>query len=353
MPKHEQLMQNLTEEQEKNSSAVHSKLIHDNIDVRNIEQIMLDSHATILVVDKKLSLVIEIRDDSKTNFEEGIGLCIYSNSKASVLSYLSLLENLWLETELYEQIKESSIKLELANEQLAIHDKMQQDFINIAAHELRTPIQPILGLSQFLRTKSKESTFIDALDIVIRNAIRLQSLTEDILDVQKIESNTLQLNKESLDLNALISDLVSNYKKQLLNEKKEGISLATELNFSKPIFLNADRHRLVRVIDNLLNNSIKFTKKGTIVTAVKEEEDHQRKLIVSVKDTGNGIDPDILPKLFSKFATKSYHGTGLGLYICKGIIEAHGGKIWGQNNAGGNGATFTFSLPLENITSGA
>jgi two-component system sensor histidine kinase VicK len=349
MPMHKSTkqLQILKEEHKEYSPVFNSNLVHDNIDVRNIEQIILDSHATILVVDKKHSLVIEIRDDSKTNFEEAIGLSVYSNSKASVLSYLSLMENLWLESELHEQLKESRTRLELANKQLAVHDKMQQDFINIAAHELRTPIQPILGLSQFLRAKSKESMFIDTLDIVIRNAIRLQSLTEDILDVQKIESNTLQLNKENLDLNTLISDLVADYKKQLLNEKKEGISLATELNFSKRIFLYADKHRLVRVIHNLLSNAVKFTKEGTIVTTVKEEEDQQRReVIISVKDIGSGIDIDILPKLFSKFATKSYHGTGLGLYICKGIIEAHGGKIWGENNVDCKGATFSFCLPF-------
>ena len=242
MPMHKstEQLQVLKEEQKE------SLVVQDNIDVRNIEEIILDSHATILVVDKKHSLVIEIRDDSKTNFEEAIGLSVYSNSKASVLSYLSLMENLWLESEIHEQLKESRTRLELVNKQLAIHDNMQQDFINIAAHELRTPIQPILGLSQILRTKLKDSIFIGSLDIIIRNAIKLQSLTEDILDVQKIESNTLQLNKENLDLNALISDLVADYKKQLVNEKKEGISLATELSISKPIFLYADRHRLIR-----------------------------------------------------------------------------------------------------------
>jgi signal transduction histidine kinase len=229
---------------------------------------------------------------------------------------------------------------------------MQQDFINIAAHEFRTPIQPILGLSQLLRTKSKDSMFIDSLDIIVRNAIRLQRLTEDILDVHKIESHTLQLNIESLDLNALISDLVADYRKRLLNERKEGIRLLTELNFSKPMVLYADRYRLVRVIDNLLNNSIEFTKEGTIVTTVKEGMDQQRhELIISVKDTGSGIDPDILQKLFLKFVTKSHHGTGLGLYICKAIIEAHGGKIWAENNVGSNGATFSFSLPVVALSS--
>jgi two-component system, OmpR family, sensor histidine kinase VicK len=101
------------------------------------------------------------------------------------------------------------------------------------------------------------------------------------------------------------------------------------------------------VIDNLPNNSVKFTKEGTIVTSVKEGMDQQRhELIVSVKDTDIGIDPDILPKLFSKFVTKSYHGTGLGLYICKAIIEAHDGKIWAENNVVDKGATFRFSLPI-------
>jgi signal transduction histidine kinase len=259
-----------------------------------------------------------------------------------------------LENEVKQRTEELQIvnnQLLITNERLKLHDRMQQDFINVAAHELRTPIQPILGLSQILRTKAKDSMFIDSLDIISRNAIRLQRLTEDILDVQKIESHTLQLNKVRIDLNALISDLVADCRKQLLNEKKESIRLLTELNFSKPIILYADKDRLARVIDNLLNNSVKFTKEGTIVTAVKEREDQQRyEVIISVKDTGSGIDLDILPKLFSKFVTKSYHGTGLGLYICKAIVEAHGGKIWAENNVVGKGATFSFSLPIaENI----
>jgi signal transduction histidine kinase len=256
-----------------------------------------------------------------------------------------------LQTEVKQRTEELHIannQLLVTNERLKLHDRLQQDFINIAAHELRTPIQPILGLSQILRTKAKDSMFIDSLDIIIRNAIRLQRLTEDILDVQKIESNTLQLKKVRIDLNALISDLVADCRKQLLNEKKESIRFLTELNFSKPIILYADRDRLARVIDNLLNNSVKFTKEGTIVTTVKEGEDQQQhEVIISVKDTGSGIDLDIAPKLFSKFVTKSYHGTGLGLYICKAIVEAHGGKIWAENNVVYKGATFSFSLPIE------
>jgi signal transduction histidine kinase len=282
-----------------------------------------------------------------------IGVSVFVINRGIHKRHLAVQRSLQVEVEKRtEQLQVANKQLLAANEKLELHDRMQQDFINIAAHEIRTPIQPILGLSQILRTKSKDSKFIDSLDIIVRNAIRLQRLTGDILDVHKIESHTLQLNIESLDLNALISDLVADYRKQLLNEKKAGIRLLTELNFSKPIVLYADRYRLVRVIDNLLNNSVKFTEEGTIVTTVKEGMYNQRhEIIVSVKDTGRGIDPDILPKLFSKFVTKSHDGIGLGLYICKAIIEAHDGKIWAENNVGGNGATFSFSLPVVALSS--
>src|SRR5215469_14198488 len=282
-----------------------------------------------------------------------IGVSVFVINRRIHKRHLAVQRSLQVEVEKRtEQLQVANKQLLAANEKLELHDRMQQDFINIAAHEFRTPIQPILGLSQLLRTKSKDSMFIDSLDIIVRNAIRLQRLTGDILDVQKIESHTLQLNKVRIDLNALISDLVADCRKQLLNEKEESFRLLTELNFSKPIILYADKDRLARVIDNLLNNSVKFTKEGTIAIAVKEREDQQRhEVIISVKDTGSGIDLDILPKLFSKFVTKSYHGTGLGLYICKAIVEAHGGKIWAENNAGdGKGATFSFSLPIaQNI----
>ncbi|HET7148514.1 MAG TPA: ATP-binding protein [Candidatus Nitrosopolaris sp.] len=323
----------------------------NNIDVRYIEQAILDTHATILVVDRKVSLVMEIRDDSKTTFDEAIGLSTYSNSKAGVLSYVSIFENLWLQTELYQQIKDSNTRLEVANQQLAsaneqlkIHHTMQQEFINIAAHELRTPIQPILGLSQMLRLKIKDPEYADFLNIIVRNATRLQRLTEDILDVQKIESQTLKLNKARFNLSDSISNLVQDYKNQLEKEQKGTIRLLLELSILSPIFIEADRSRLTQVISNLINNAVKFTKDGTISVCAKSIQ-KSKEVIVIVKDTGEGIGSDILPRLFSKFASKSYHGTGLGLFISKGIIEAHGGKIWAENNSDGKGATFSFSLP--------
>ena len=296
---------------------------------------------------------MEIRDDSKATFDEAIGLSTYSNSKAGVLSYVSIFENLWLQTELYQQIKDSNTRLEVsnqrlaeANEQLKIHHTMQQEFINIAAHELRTPIQPILGLSQMLRLKTKNSEYADSLNIIFRNATRLQHLTEDILDIQKIDSQTLMLNKARFNLNDSISTLTQNYKNQLEKEEKRTVRLLVEFNNTNPIFIEADRNRLSQVITNLINNAVKFTKDGTISVCVKSVQE-KNEVIVMVRDTGEGIGSDILPRLFSKFATKSYHGTGLGLFISKGIIEAHGGKIWGENNLDGKGATFSFSLPLE------
>ena len=332
MPKHEsteQSVRSLTEELTPNSSHY--------IDIRYIEQTVLDTQATFLVVDRKVSLVMEIRDDSKTTFDEAIGLSTYSNSKAGVLSYVAIFENLWKQTELYEEIKK-------AHEQLKLHAKAQKEFINVAAHELRTPIQPILGLSQILLSKTgsiQENN--ELLDTINRNAKRLSRLTDDILDVTKIESKSLELKKERFNLNDIIinaiddiilgKDLVNSSNVQLLYEPKD-------------IVLDADKGRMTQVFSNLISNAIKFTKKGTITIATKIDEDNNQ-IIISVKDTGQGIDPEIWPRLFSKFAAKSETGTGLGLFISKSIVEAHDGKIWAENNADGKDAEFSFSLPIK------
>jgi signal transduction histidine kinase len=234
---------------------------------------------------------------------------------------------------------------------------MQKEFINVAAHELRTPIQPILGLTEFVYSKITDAYQRELLDAVIRNAKRLQQLTEDILDITRIESKSLKLNKELFNLDDVISTVVEEYKNQI---EKEGNDIELVYATSEDnivVLIDADRARITQVIFNLLSNAIKFTKKGTI-TIKSEKEDHhhhqhqkediQQEVIVSVKDTGEGIDHEILPRLFSKFATKSYHGTGLGLFISKSIVQAHSGRIWAENNTDGKGATFYFSLPLSN-----
>jgi signal transduction histidine kinase len=238
------------------------------------------------------------------------------------------------------ELNESNIHLAGANERLKLHDTMQKEFINVAAHELRTPIQPILGLSQILFNKIKDRAHLELLEIIIKNAKRLQQLTEDILDVTKIESQSLTLHKEKFDINKNILNVIKDVEKQISSNK-------LKILFTEPkesIFVDADKIRIYQVITNLLNNAIKFTKEGDISVSI-EKKDTQA--VVTIKDTGEGIDPQILPQLFSKFVSKSFKGTGLGLFISKSIIEAHGGKIWGENNFnGGLGATFYFTLPL-------
>ena len=302
------------------------------IDVKYIEQ-MTETKATILVVDRKASLVMELRDDLKSTFVEAIGLSTYSNSKAGVLSYVAIFENLWKQSDLYEQLK--------------INDKMQKEFINIAAHELRTPVQPILSLSEILQSdisnNAKQQEFLDA---IVRNAKRLQRLTENILDITRIESHSLELRKERFSLNENIRNVINDMNNQavLRNNNNKTVSILFEPK--QDIIVEADKVRIYGVISNLLKNAIHFTNEGTIHIAAAEKMDYNE-VIVSVKDTGEGIDPEIFPRLFTKFTTSSVTGTGLGLFISKSIVEAHGGKIWAQNNSDGIGATFYFSLPLS------
>ena len=212
---------------------------------------------------------------------------------------------------------------------------------------MRTPIQPILGLSEVLQSKINDSEQRELLNIVSRNAKRLQRLTEDILDVTRIESQSLGLEKEKFILDDLVLSIVEEYKKQIEHDNKVKIKLVYNPIEDNNIIIYADRFRITQVISNLIDNAIKFTEEkrgGTVSVNIKKKND--RWVIVSVKDTGIGIDSEIVPRLFTKFATKSFKGTGLGLFISKKIIEDHGGKIWAENNIDGKGATFDFSLPI-------
>ena len=238
------------------------------------------------------------------------------------------------------ELDESNKQLSQANQQLKVHDKMQREFINIAAHELRTPIQPILGLSEVLRSKAKDEKQRIIADIISRNAKRLQGLAEDILDVTRIESHSLKLRKEEFNLN----DIIVNYINDATITHRKNVKLLYE---PKDVIVEGDKGRISQVVSNLLNNAFKFTTDGSIsISIISEENEEDGKVIVSIKDTGTGIDLELFPRLFSKFATKSFAGTGLGLFIAKSIIEAHGGKIWAENNPDGKGATFRFSLPI-------
>jgi two-component system sensor histidine kinase VicK len=311
----------------------------NNIYIRYIaKQQSADLQESILIVDRNVSFVIELIDDTKATFEEAIGLANYSNSKSTALSYVSIFECLWKQTELYQKLNE-------LNEQLQEHDKIQEEFITVAAHELRNPIQPILGLSEILLSRKgiiEEDR--ELLNVIIRNANRLRKLTENILDATKIESQSLKVNKQYFRLNDIIKNVLADHKKEEENNKQSKIKLAYSSN-NDNIIVKADAERLTQVVSNLLGNAIKFTWEGEISVNLSRDDTDQL-VVVSVTDTGQGIDPEIIPRLFTKFATKSIVGTGLGLYISKRIIEAHGGKMWAENNPDGIGATFSFTLPL-------
>ena len=244
-------------------------------------------------------------------------------------------------------------ELALANEQIKQNGKMEIEFINIASHELRTPLQPILGLTQIILSKIKDTEQIKLLDTVIRNAKRLKQLTDDIFDVTRIESRSLNFDKEQFDLNEQIKIAINDIKNQIgIRYNNNAVKLSFEEGNS--IFIKADKTRIYEVISILLKNAIKFTKEGTIsITTEEKKKKHKTgkggEVIVKIKDTGIGMPSNILPNLFSKFATGSTfkRGIGLGLFISKSIIEAHGGKIWAQNNTDGKGATFAFNLPLS------
>lgn len=270
------------------------------------------------------------------------------------------------------ELNDSNERLALAIDRLKIQEKMQKEFINVAAHELRTPIQPILGLSEILRsrlTKGKEWQGHDLLDIIIRNAKRLQRLAEDILDVTRIESQSLKLKKEQFDLNQIVSQTVEDHRNQISSSYQDSANNDTHIRLvfvpvKDEILIEADKGRVSQVISNLLSNAIKFTKlektedtkistrenNAKTISITVSKDDRQKEAVVSIRDSGIGIDSEIIPRLFSKFASKSFEGTGLGLFISKSIIEAHGGRIWAENNeSNGNcdGATFRFALGLS------
>lgn len=262
----------------------------------------------------------------------------------------------WSET-LQREVKKRTKELETANKQLEAHDRMQSEFINIAAHELRTPVQPLLGIADLLHLSFEQDSHNGEiaiskadLDLIRRNAKRLERLSSDLLEVSKIESNSFKLHKEWVDLDKKIKEAIIDAKSSLRDEKKQKIQIlkaqegAPIGNSNRPLLVYCDKVRIFQVLSNLIANAIKFTEEGQITIRSEERDDGYA--VISVIDSGKGIVEEMMPRLFKKFATKSDSGTGLGLYLSKKIIESHGGTIWAENNAGGKGATFSFALPI-------
>jgi signal transduction histidine kinase len=335
-------------------------ITNPGIDIRSLEE-ALQTSITIIIVDRKECIIVESKDDTKETSYDAAGITTYSNSKTIATSYVSIFESLWNQTELFEELKKSNRQLAnlykqviATNEQMKTSSNMQKEFINVAAHELRAPIQPILGLAEVLRQQNRQpdnredqmsSENNELLNVIIRNAKRLQQLTENILDVTKIENNSMELNKEEFILNKAVLESFTDFANQLNKEQKENVKLIVALD-EGDVLVVADKQRINQVINNLLNNALKFTKQGQITLSTEKEKKYGKEAIVKIQDSGPGIHPDIMPRLFTKFATKSYSGTGLGLFISKSIIETHGGKMWAENNLDGKGATFLFTLPI-------
>jgi two-component system sensor histidine kinase VicK len=304
------------------------------IEIRKIKtSITTEARSKILIVDNRTYLMVELKDNSKETFVEAVGSAIISNSKSTILSYVTMFDSLWRQAELYEKLE--------------AHDRMQKEFINIAAHELRTPTQAILGYSELLQDDSGEHT-ADMLKALTRNAYRLQRLITDILDIARIESGTLILEIESVNLTDLITTAIGDAKNQVkISGKSIEISYfhkqIQDAQQKKDLIVDADKDRILQVLSNLLSNALKFTKEGSIAVTTEKVENE---VIVKVEDSGSGIDREIFPNLFERFVSKSEKGTGLGLFISKNITLAHGGRIWAENNPDGIGAMFAFSLPI-------
>lgn len=306
-----------------------------------------ESQSGIMIIDSSCFISAELVNPTSDTFSEAIGVAFYSNSKRSTSMLRSFFNLLWNQAELYRRLE--------------LQEKMEKEFVNMVAHELRTPVQPLLGMTDILmsqfeeeqeggkKNKKKEIAVTkEDIEMIARNAKRLERLTSDILDVSRIESNTLKLNVELIDLNEKIRNVVNDERGAAITQGKE-LEIIFDQRESDPLFVRGDRLRLFEVLSNLIDNAIKFTDSGGTITVTAERSAAAKnEAIVSIKDTGKGIDREILPRLFTKFASKSDKGTGLGLYLSKGIIQAHGGKIWAENNKDGKGATFRFTLPQRN-----
>ncbi|HYZ60527.1 MAG TPA: HAMP domain-containing sensor histidine kinase [Nitrososphaeraceae archaeon] len=324
----------------------------------------VDSQHGMYIVDNIKFLRIELVKPDAEDFLDAIGFAIYSNNERSVELFRWMFKLLWNER---IQGKES------------IRDhKTREEFVSMAAHELSSPAQSILGYTELLLSDPKYAE-VDkeqgSLEAIYRNSIRLSKLTKELLDLTRIENQKLQLHKQRFNLKDIIPLVIQDIQKQRqllshrVNRDDSGsgggggysdvsiilLPLSTEEGYSRrrDIFVEADVQRVEQVLTNLLDNAIKFNReKGNISINIQEgENDKGREAIVSIRDNGMGIDPEIMPKLFTKFSTRSLPGTrgiGLGLYISKNIIEAHGGRIWAENNTPDKGATFSFSLPLSN-----
>ena len=295
-----------------------------NVELRTMNK-SLKTKISILVIDRTRTMVFETKDDSIDDLYESLGITAFTESRSLGESFATIFDGIWKQTELYEQLE--------------LQDKMQRDFVNIAAHELRTPVQAIINYAELARSYADNRE--EYYNKLLKSVLRLHRLTEDILDAARIESKTLRLNKEVFVLNEVLRSVVDEQRRAAA---KKGLKL--QLERPEPAFVFGDKLRIAQVLSNLLINAVKFTDEGSVRVTARLDKKLGR-VTVRVADTGIGIEKSMLPMLFARFVAKSESGTGLGLFISKSIIEAHGGKIWVESSAPGKGSTFTFELPVS------
>ena len=289
---------------------------------------------TFLIVDRKFSMTAELVNDYTEIPTESLGLSTFSDSKATVLYYISMFENLWKQSDLYEKTENLYDKLKKTNE-------IQIQFVKETAHEIRNPTQSILGLAEVMLSKKNLDVghIDDLVKMIIKNAKTIKFLTDNILEASRIDSHLLTLDMEEFDLAELVKDLLKDLNNQIRNKKMSLILKCKE----DSILIVADKLRLNQVFLNIINNAINVSQKGQIIVFLERQNNNT--VLVRITDKGAGIPSNIKNKLFTKFVTGSKSGTGLGLYICKNIIEKHGGKIWADNNKN-KGANFNFTIPM-------
>jgi signal transduction histidine kinase len=333
-----------------------------------------------------LSKTSELREANKSLFESNHELAEVNKELADTNKRFAQTNKHF--AEINNELTRVTRELALSNKIIEQQKEFQMEFINIAAHELRTPIMPIIGglelleerLSQIPQGKKVHQEIKRDIDLINRNALRLKKLADDILQVSRIEGGVYKINmQENVNIIALILAAIDSIKQNYeYSEKRDkvSISLFSPLGYNdrglsndqegqqisdpkKSLLVQCDSEKIQQVLFNLLHNAMKFTRQGviTITVAIKRtshdlESDNDR-VIISIKDQGTGVDPSIKDKLFEKFETKSANGAGLGLYLSRKIVEAHGGKIWVEGKTDSSyeeerGAIFAFSIPLKN-----
>ncbi|MGD9672594.1 MAG: sensor histidine kinase [Candidatus Nitrosocosmicus sp.] len=300
----------------------------------------------MVIADRRKSLVIEPNESNSDNPLDHIGMSSYSNSLQISKSYATIFETLWNYSKMFNLIEKSF-------ERLKVNDSMQREFIDIVAHELRTPLQSILGLTEILKNRTKDKETRDLMMTINENGVRLHRFVENVLTATKLEGYISKFAQETFDLSSLIKELVDVYGERVESMKRSNMPNSKEISFKykgidKPYQVHANKLHISIVITNILDNAINFipvSKKGLILIRIMQRG---KDVIVSIKDNGQGIHPEILHRLFTKFATRSFYGSGLGLYNCRKILHLYGGGIWARNNPPNEkGAVFSFRLPLQ------